>query len=223
MVDTLAGMWLQIVVVVLMIAIVALMVVLGNETDHNFKDMLAAASVPGTFLLPVIGVLLVTSEWSQRTALITFTVTPRRTEVLAAKLLAGVLLALATTVLAVLLAALGNALAGGDWNFSLGVTCQVALGLVLGVAMGIAFGAAIKASAPAIVLFFVLPIVFGILGTIPALEDAAAWLDTSLTFAPLAEDALSSTEWARLGTSLLLWLLLPAVIGWWRITREDIS
>jgi len=40
-----------------------------------------------------VGILLVTSEWSQRASLITFTLVPHRSRVLAAKLLAGVSLA----------------------------------------------------------------------------------------------------------------------------------
>ena len=36
-------------------------------------------------LLPVLGILLVTSEWSQRTAMVTFTLEPSRSRVIAAK------------------------------------------------------------------------------------------------------------------------------------------
>ena len=47
-------------------------------------------------LIPVLGILAVTSEWSQRTALTTFALVPRRERVIAAKLLAGLALALAS-------------------------------------------------------------------------------------------------------------------------------
>ena len=40
-------------------------------------------------LLPIVGILLVSSEWSQRTALITFTLVPQRMRVMSAKLAAG--------------------------------------------------------------------------------------------------------------------------------------
>ena len=62
----------------------------------------------------------------------------------------------------------------------------------------------------------------GILGSIPALEGAARWLDTSRTMAPLVEESLSATEWARLGTSLALWLLVPLALGVWRVLRGDV-
>jgi len=39
----------------------------------------------------------------------------------------------------------------------------------------------------------------------------------------MTEDALSAIEWARVGTTLALWVLLPAVIGVWRIRRSEVS
>ena len=69
-------------------------------------------------LLPIVGLLLVTSEWSQRTALTTFTLVPERSRVIvAAKLLAGCALALAAVALCLALAAVGNLIAGGSWDF----------------------------------------------------------------------------------------------------------
>ena len=46
-------------------------------------------SSPRCNLLPVVGILLVSSEWSQRTAQVSFTLVPRRPRVIAAKMLAG--------------------------------------------------------------------------------------------------------------------------------------
>ena len=88
--------------------------------------------------------------------------------------------------------------------------------------IGIAFGAVLLSSAPAIVLYFVLPTAWSALGAIPALEGAARWLDTSRTMTPLLEETLSATQWARLATSLALWMLLPLVLGFWRVLRSDV-
>jgi ABC-2 type transport system permease protein len=38
----------------------------------------------------------------------------------------------------------------------------------------------------------------------------------------MGEHALSGTEWARVGTSVALWVLLPIVIGFWRVKRNDV-
>jgi ABC-2 type transport system permease protein len=40
--------------------------------------------------------------------------------------------------------------------------------------------------------------------------------------APMLEETLSSAQWARVATSLALWLLLPIVVGFWRVARSDV-
>lgn len=64
-------------------------------------------------LLPVVGVLMLTAEWTQRTALTTFTLVPRRGRVLAATLAAAVVLAVATVLVLAGLSAVTTLVAGG--------------------------------------------------------------------------------------------------------------
>ena len=78
MVDTRAGFWLQLTTAVFTLAIVILFCIFGETEDLIFRDMFALAILPASILLPIIGILLVSSEWSQRTALITFTLVPQR-------------------------------------------------------------------------------------------------------------------------------------------------
>src|SRR4029079_4046913 len=72
MVDTRAGFWLQVAMVALTVVVVVVRVLVGDTADHTFPSLLAAGLQPAAILLPVLGILLVTSEWSQRTGLITF-------------------------------------------------------------------------------------------------------------------------------------------------------
>ena len=53
--------------------------------------------------------------------------------------------------------------------------------------------------------------------------DAAPWLDTRLSLGPLTQEVVSATQWAHVGTSLALWMLLPLLIGTWRITRREVA
>jgi ABC-2 type transport system permease protein len=130
-------------------------------------------------------------------------------------------------VLCVAAAAVGTAIAspglGDTWSLSAGLLGQSALSLTLGVITGVAFGAALLSSAPAIVLSFVLPLGWAAIGSIHALEPTARWLDSTRSLAPLTEHLLSATEWARAGTTLALWLVLPLVIGMWRILRNEVA
>jgi hypothetical protein len=34
---------------------------------------------------------------------------------------------------------------------------------------------------------------------------------------------MSATKWAHAGTSLVIWMVLPLLIGAWRMTRREIA
>jgi ABC-2 type transport system permease protein len=38
----------------------------------------------------------------------------------------------------------------------------------------------------------------------------------------MTEHLMSGTEWARAGTTLAVWMVLPLAIGLWRILRSEI-
>ena len=120
MVDTRAGLWLQITMVALTAAVVIARRVFGEGGDHTFAGVLDVGLQPAAVLLPITGILLVTSEWSQRTGMITFALVPVRSRVLVAKLIAGLALALATLVMAVAVVAAGVLVASpgldGTWS-----------------------------------------------------------------------------------------------------------
>jgi hypothetical protein len=88
--------------------------------------------------------------------------------------------------IALVVAVLGTALAGGVWTLGAGVFGQICTLVLTAMVTGIAFGAAFLSSAPAIVCSFALPIAWSALGSIPFLNDAAHWLDTSRTTAHMA-------------------------------------
>ena len=79
----------------------------GDAADHTFQSVLDAGLQPAAVLLPVLGILLVTSEWSQRTGMITFALVPVRSRVLGAKLIASLLLAVAMLAMSVAIVAAG--------------------------------------------------------------------------------------------------------------------
>ena len=224
MTDTRAGFWLQLAIVALTIVGVVALMLTGEEEDKTLEVVLSLAIQPASILGPVVGVLLVSSEWSQRTAQITFSLVPRRMRVLGAKLLAGLAWSLAAFAASLLAAVVATVAGGVDGAFELpsALIFQDFLYLLLSVLGGIAFGAALLASAPAIVLYFVLPLAWTIVGSLAFLEGAARWLDSSRTFSPMIEEALSGTQWARVAATAALWILLPLAIGALRITRGEV-
>jgi ABC-2 type transport system permease protein len=227
MVDTRAGFWRQLAVVALTVIVVGAIDIWGHAEDQTLAQMLSAALAPASILLPVVGILLVSSEWSQRTAPITFALVPNRSRVIAAKVAASVVLSIVAFAVCLAAAAVGTVIASpavdGTWSLSAGLLGQSAFSLATGMITGIGFGAAFLASAPAIVLSFVLPFGWAAVGSIHALEPAARWLDGTRSLSPLTEHLLSATEWARAGTTLALWMVLPLAIGLWRILRDEVG
>jgi len=224
MTDTRAGFWLQLAIAALTVFVAVAVAIWGVGPDQQFGSLLGATIQPASILGPVVGVLLVSSEWSQRTAQITFGLVPRRGRVVVAKLLAGLAWSALAFALAVGAAAVAAAVANvdGAWDVPTALVFQDALYVVISVLGGIAFGAALLASAPAIVLYFVLPISWAIVGSLSFLEGIAGWLDSSRTMDAMVNEVLSGEEWARVATTAALWVLLPLLIGTWRILKGEV-
>ena len=226
MTDTRAGFWLQLAVVALTLAIAGIMISFGDAQDHTFETMLQAAMQPSVNLLPVIGILLVSSEWSQRTAQQTFTLVPRRPRVIGSKLLASLAVAAAAFAVSILVALISTAIAGSDspdaWSLPVGQLAQMGLLFAIAMVGGVAFGALLLASAPAIVAYFLAPTAWAALLSIPAFDGLAPWLDGSRSFAPMTEELMSATEWAHVATTTALWVGLPLALGIARIRRNEV-
>jgi ABC-2 type transport system permease protein len=227
MVDTRSGFWLLLAVFGLTILTVVLTVVFGHESENTFRHVLSNALAPAGVLLPVVGILLVSSEWSQRTALVSFALVPERPRLIAAKVLAGVVLGLAATLVAIVFAAFGTALAAPNipdvWSLPAGLLGQDVLYVVTAMVIGIGFGAALLASAPAIVLYFGLPAALAALGSIHALEGLMEWINSAQSLEPLTLEVLGGRAWGQVLVTLVLWMVLPLAIGLWRIAGRDLS
>ena len=239
MLDTRAGFWLILVIVLLTAALMILVAIFAPDEVRTFDGFLGVASTPQGFLLPVLGVLLVTSEWGQRAALTTFTLVPVRIRVVVAKLLAALAIGLGVMVVAVVLAALVTLVRGGSDPWSGGTDpvsggpagsvgdalWKFAVLQVLGIVKGVGFGMLFLNSAAAIVTFFVLPfasaLVFGLL---PQLDKVGPWLDVGTAGQVLTAAQLPSvTEWGQVATSSALWIVAPLVIGGLRILRSEVK
>ena len=224
-VDTRAGFWLQIATVALTVAVVIGRLVTGEAADHTFSSVLTIGLKPAAVLLPVAGILLVTSEWSQRTGMITFALVPVRSRIVVAKLAAAVVLATAMLAVAVAIVSAGVLAAGADggWADATTLIAQSSVYIVGGMITGVAFGMVLLASVPALVALFALPSAWAALLFLPVFGDVGAWFDTGRSLSPMTQEVLTGTQWAQAGTSLALWMLLPLIAGIWRITRREVA
>jgi ABC-2 type transport system permease protein len=226
--DTRASKWLLIAIGVITLAAIVIFFLAADQSDRTFTNFIGFAATPQGFLLPVMGILLVTSEWSQRTALVTFTLVPVRGRVLIAKVLAALLAGLAAIVVAVAIASLATVIGGADdaWR-NIGIDDFAKFGLlqVSGLLQGLAFGLLFLNSAAAIVTFFVLPTVFSIVANVwGALRDAAPWIDLGTAQTPLfGGENLTSEQWWQIVVTTLIWVVLPFVLGLVRVLRAEVK
>lgn len=234
--DTRAGFWLlaTIGILVLLVEGTVLIVTAVEDEAMDFGGFVGAAAFVTSVLLPVLGIMLVTAEWSQRTAMVTFALDPRRPRVIAAKAVVGLILTLVTAFAATAVGLVCNVLYGlleGDadwtfgWNFFVGFLITQSFAMLGGFAL-----ATLLLNTPAaIVLFFVykwvLPGLFA-LGSalIGWFGDLSPWIDFQSAQGPVFDLTLNTAEeWGHLVVSGAIWLLLPVGLGMWRILRAEVK
>ena len=228
MVDTRAGRWLLIVIAALLAGVVA-MVFFSGAAGRTFGGFLGALSVPVVLLTPIVAILAATGEFSQRTALTTFALEPRRPRVVAAKTLASLLVGVLAYAVSLALAAAGHAasIAWRDTPAAWSVEASVLVGfgavLAISVLQGMAFGLALLNTPLAITAFLVLPTVWSIVANlVPRLVEIAPWVDLGAATSPLFDTArMAAADWAHLASASAIWVLLPLVIGLWRVQRRE--
>jgi hypothetical protein len=66
MFDTRSGFWLMASVVIASVLATAAIIVFAPDDQQTYDNFAAAIGIPMTVILPIIGILAVTSEWSQR-------------------------------------------------------------------------------------------------------------------------------------------------------------
>jgi hypothetical protein len=161
MFDTRSGFWLMSSIVITSVLATAAIIVFAPDDQLTFDNFAAAIGAPMTVILPMIGILAVTSEWSQRSGLTTFTLVPHRGRVLGAKFLAAIAVGVVSMFIALVVGVLGtivgSAIAGVNpvWDVSAAHFALIVLGSVLGMLFGFMLGLLIRNSAGAIVTYFV--------------------------------------------------------------------
>ncbi len=232
--DTRAGRWLVIGILALVVVIEVIYAFAANDADKDLQDFIQIPGAVLGYFLPIVVIMLVTSEASQRNGLVTFTLEPRRSRMVLAKFLAGIALAITVMVLAIALALLGTAfgiVTGSDPSWSLDGNLMFSalfLSTMIGIFVGFALATLIMNTAGAIVAYFaytlILPTAVGILGFLSeSFEDFAPWIEFNTAQTPLISSPYSPTgeEWAQIATSGTIWLLIPLAIGIWRLLRIE--
>ncbi len=231
LVDTRAGFWLLTSIGVITAVVVVVFLLAAKPDQLTFINFVGATATPQSLLLPVLGILAVTAEWSQRTGLVTFTLEPNRARTAIAKLTAVVLIGLLAVVLALGVAALGN-VAGmllmdgaGTWNMGAANVRDFFLLQLIGLVQGFAIGMLLMNTAAAIVLYYVLPVAWSVMFTmVGALEGVAPWLDLNTAIAPAFEqETFRGDDWLHIAVAGTIWVLVPFALGVVRLLRREVK
>lgn len=235
MFDTRSGFWLLTSIGVLSVLATGAVIIFAPDSQVTYESFATALGFPMSVILPMIAILAVTSEWSQRSGLTTFTLVPRRGRVIVAKAIATFIVGIASMLVAFAIGAVGNivgsALAGVDtvWNIGLADAPQIVLGNVVGMAIGFTLGVVLRNSASAIVGYFVVSLVLpGILVLLAQVRewftDLQPWIDWNYTQVALFEGQTSSArEWAQLGSTTMIWIIAPLAIGLLLLRRAEVK
>ncbi|GAA3549091.1 ABC transporter permease [Nocardioides daeguensis] len=235
MFDTRSGFWLLTSTGLLSVVATAAAIVFAPEGTLSYDTFATAIGFPMTLILPLIAILAVTSEWSQRSGLTTFTLVPGRGRVIGAKAMATVIVGIVSMLAALLIGAVGNvvgsALAGVDtvWDISPAHAAEIVMGNLVGMAIGFTLGVVLRSSAAAVVGYFVLSFVLsGILVLLARARewftDLQAWIDWNQTQVALFEGRTSSAqEWAQLASTTLIWIVVPLVVGLALLRRCEVK
>ncbi|AKT52793.1 hypothetical protein ADJ73_11200 [Arsenicicoccus sp. oral taxon 190] len=229
LVDTRSGRWLLIAMGLVTAAAIGFTWSLSERESLTFSTFAEATTTPQMILLPILGVLTATSEFSQRTGLVTFAQEPRRLRVVLAKMAAVCIVGVLAIALGLALAAAANVLAGtfqdapASWDLRWPAVGGVLLAELIGVLSGLGLGLLLANPGFAIAAYFLIPMLLPLMALVSWLKDAAPWIDPNPSSRQLLSGHMTATDWGHLATSNAIWTLLPLVLGSWLLLRREIK
>lgn len=233
--DTRSGFWLLASVGILATLATTAVILFAPDAELDYDNFATAIGFPMAVVLPMIAILSVTSEWSQRSGLTSFTLVPHRGRIIGAKLVVALAVGLVSMVLAFAVGALGNivgtAILGVDtvWDIELVSFFTLILFQLLNMVIGFTLGVLFRSSAVAIVGYFVFSFVLvSVTEVLAATQDWFAdlrpWVDFNYAQGALTDGASMTGEaWAQLGVTGLVWLVVPLTIGLWSVLRSEVK
>ena len=234
MFNTRSGFWLIASLAITSLIAMAATAAFAPDKYLTYYNFAKAVGFPITVILPMVALLSITSEWSQRSGLTTFTYVASRRRVIWAKTLSAVVVAVASMVFAFIIGAVGNVvgstIAGTPtvWDLSVGHAATIVLGNLVSLLMGTMIGMLLRSSAGGLVTYFVVTLLVPNLSTL--LSDSQAWFKdlqpwVDLTYAQsfLFEGMHTGAQWAHVAAAVGLWIVLPGSFGLRRVMRSEVK
>jgi ABC-2 type transport system permease protein len=234
MFDTRSGFWLMASIVIAAVVSTVATILFAPDADLTYYTFAKAIGLPMTVILPMIAILSITGEWSQRSGLTTFTLVPHRNRVILAKVIASITVGVVSMLFALATGVAGNmvgaSIAGTDlvWDVSFTHAVTIVLGSLLGLLTGTMLGILFRSSPVALVAYFVyslvFPTIFGLLASSQErFRDLQPWVDLNYAQSALFEGSVSGAQWAHLAVTATAWLVLPAILGLGLVMKSEVK
>ena len=234
MFDTRAGFWLIASIGITGLIATVATIAFAPDADLTYYTFAKAIGFPITVILPMVALLSITSEWSQRTGLTTFTHVPNRGRVVAAKTISSIAVAIASMVFAFAIGAVGivvgSQFAGTSmvWDVTPAHALTIVLGNLTCLLTGTMLGMLIRNSAAGLVTYFVItllvPTVSGLLAASQQwFADLQPWVDLNYAQGFLFEGMHTGAQWAHVVTTVALWIVLPGILGLRMVLRSEVK
>lgn len=236
MFDTRSGFWLIASIAISAVLAAAGVILFAADNELTYSTFATAIRFPVVVILPIVAILAVTGEWSQRTGLATFTMIPHRRRIIAAKAISAVVIAIAAMALTFAVGALGNLLGAAvtgttpRWDVTITQCLYYVLGMVLSLLIGFMLGVLIRASIGAVVAYFVLtfllPTIFSLLAAGSQwFRDVQPWVDIQFAQSGLFvfDKSLTGEQWANIAVTGVVWLVVPLLIGLRLVMRSEVK
>lgn len=232
--DTRSGFWLLASIGILSVIATGAVILFAPDSAIDYETFATAFGFPMAIILPMIAILSITSEWSQRTGLTSFTLVPHRGRIVAGKAIVALVVGVVSMLVAAAIGAVGNlvgsAIVGTDtvWNVSAAELGYIIFANILGMAVGFMLGVLIRNSPGAIVAYFVYSLVLPTITSVLAqtqewFADKQLWVDFNAAQGNLFDATMTGTAWAQLAVTGLFWLVIPLAIGVWSVLRSEVK
>lgn len=210
-------------------------VAISSPFTADLDEFIGGAILPLVAFLPVVAVVASTSEWGTGAIATTFILVPRRIRVLSARLVATIIVVDAAALAAASAAGLAfcvlrpHDLTSVDWTRTASAVASVVAVALAASLSGAALGALVLNTSAAIVLALLLPLTFDVSMAVAAPEIGrwisalafSAWLSNPTGDLGFTSDGAPGL--AAAGSSFMIWVVAPLLVGWWRQVRRDVT
>lgn len=232
--DTRAGFWLLASIGIACLLATGAVIAFAPTNQFTYSTFTLAIGFPMSVILPMVAILSVTAEWSQRSGLTTFTLVPHRTRILLGKALAAVTIAVASMLVAFPVGAVGNLIGSAIhgvptvWDQGVVDVLYMVGGNTLLLMVGFMLGVLIRSSTAALVTYLIYAFVAPTLLTFLAMSqtwfaDLQPWVDPNFSQDALFEGGFRGEQWAQLALTTLVWLVVPLAVGVRSLVRSEVK